>query len=374
MMKVYHGLGVMSGSSLDGIDFALCRFDFDEERDNPIASWHIVEAETFELSVFWEERLKKAFLSSAKELWMTHVTLGKYIGDLANTFLKRTAIKPDFISSHGHTVFHEPQNHMTLQLGHGASIAGATGYPVICDFRSTDIALNGQGAPMIPIAENLLFSEYPLCLNIGGIVNVNARVKDHYIAFDVSPANQVLNKLASLAGQAFDQDGLTARKGILQPELIIALNKMEYFNAPYPKSLDNNWIMKELYPIVKSFDYSPEDKLNTFCNFIAQRIIQELKVVGQNEGTDFAGKKMLVTGGGAYNQYLMECISDVCSNELGIQVSIPPKVIIEFKEALLMALAGLLRIKNIPNMLHTVTGSTVDNIGGCIYQGTNVLV
>jgi anhydro-N-acetylmuramic acid kinase len=123
---------------------------------------------------------------------------------------------------------------------------------------------------------------------------------------------------------------------------------MEYFSAPYPKSLDNNWIMKEFYPIIKSFDYSPEDKLNTFCNFIAQRIVQELKSVCQNENTDFSGKRMLVTGGGAYNQYLMECISDMCSNELGIQVSIPPKQIIEFKEALLMALAGLLRIRNIP--------------------------
>ncbi len=373
-MEIYHGLGVMSGSSLDGIDFALCRFVYDETNKNPISEWHIIEAETFELSVFWEERLKKAFQASAKELWMAHVTFGKYIGDLANTFLKRTDIVPDFISSHGHTVFHEPQNHMTLQLGHGASIAGATGFPVICDFRSTDVALNGQGAPMIPIAENLLFPEYPLCLNIGGIVNVSAHIDNHYTAFDVSPANQVLNKLASLAGQAFDLDGLTAKKGILQPELIIALNKMEYFSAPYPKSLDNNWIMKEFYPIIKSFDYSPEDKLNTFCNFIAQRIVQELKSVCQNENTDFSGKRMLVTGGGAYNQYLMECISDMCSNELGIQVSIPPKQIIEFKEALLMALAGLLRIRNIPNMLHTVTGSTVDNIGGCIYQGTNHLI
>ncbi|HMY83372.1 MAG TPA: anhydro-N-acetylmuramic acid kinase [Saprospiraceae bacterium] len=373
-MNVYHGLGVMSGSSLDGIDFALCRFTFDETADNPILEWHIVEAETFELSVFWEERLKKAYLASAKELWLAHVTFGKYIGDLANTFMKRLDIKPNFISSHGHTVFHEPQNHMTLQLGHGAAIAGATGYPVICDFRSTDVALNGQGAPMIPIAENLLFSEYPLCLNIGGIANISARVDSHYIAFDVSPANQVLNKLASLAGQAFDQDGLTARKGILQPELIIALNKMEYFAAPYPKSLDNNWIMKEFYPVIKNFDYSPEDKLNTLCNFIAQRISQELKLICQREQTNFSGKNMLVTGGGAYNQYLMECIAEICRNENGIQVSIPPKTIIEFKEALLMALAGLLRIKNIPNMMKTVTGSMVDNIGGCIYQGTNVLI
>jgi len=373
-MKIYHGLGVMSGSSLDGIDFALCRFACTDEKHHPVSQWEIIEAETFELSVFWEERLKKAYLASAKELWLAHVTFGKYIGDLANTFLKRTSIEPDFISSHGHTVFHEPQNHMTLQIGHGAAIAGTTGYPTICDFRSTDVALNGQGAPMIPIAESLLFSEYPLCLNIGGIVNVSARVDHHYIAFDVSPANQVLNKLASMSGQAYDQDGLTARKGVLQPELITALNRLEYFNSPYPKSLDNNWIMKELWPIIKSFDYSPEDKLNTFCNFIAERISQELKLVCQRENTDFHGKKMLVTGGGAYNQYLMECIAEICRNENGILVTIPSKQIIEFKEALLLALAGLLRVRNIPNMMKTVTGASVDNIGGCIYQGTRHLI
>ncbi len=373
-MKVYHGLGVMSGSSLDGIDFALCRFKCGDEGEKIVLDWEIVEAETFELSVFWEERLKKAYLSSAKELWLTHVTFGKYIGDLANTFLKRTSIKPDFISSHGHTVFHEPQNHMTLQIGHGSYIAAITGYPTICDFRSTDVALNGQGAPMIPVAESLLFSEYPLCLNIGGIVNVSARVDHHYIAFDVSPANQVLNKLASMSGQAFDQDGLTARKGVLQPELILELNKLDYFNGQYPKSLDNNWIMKELWPIIKSFDYSPEDKLNTFCNFIAERISQEIKHICLKEDTDFHGQSMLVTGGGAYNQYLMECIAEICLNENGIHVSIPPKQIVEFKEALLMALAGLLRVKNIPNMMATVTGASVDNIGGCIYQGTKEII
>ncbi len=372
-MKVYHGLGVMSGSSLDGIDFALCRFEC-EEGNSAAIKWEIVEAETFELSVFWEERLKKAYLASAKELWLAHVTFGKYIGDLANTFLKRTIIQPDFISSHGHTVFHEPQNHMTLQIGHGASIAGVTGYPTICDFRSIDVALNGQGAPMIPIAESLLFSEYRLCLNIGGIVNMSARVDHHYVAFDVSPANQVLNKLASMSGQAFDQDGLTARRGVLQPEMITALNKLDYFISNYPKSLDNNWIMKELWPIVKSFDYSPEDKLNTFCNFIAERISQEIKHISEKEETDFKGTSMLVTGGGAYNQYLMECISEICMNENGIHTTIPPKQIVEFKEALLMALAGLLRVRNIPNMLHTVTGASVDNIGGCIYQGTKYLI
>lgn len=369
-MEVFHGLGVMSGSSLDGIDFALCRFELDQQAGVPSIQWKIIESETFELSVFWQDRLKKAYLATAKELWLSHVTFGKYIGDLANTFLNRSDIKPDFIASHGHTVFHEPQNHMTLQIGHGAPIVAATGYPVICDFRSTDVALNGQGAPMIPVAERLLFSEYPLCLNIGGITNLSANVRGKYIAFDISPANQILNKLASMTGQAYDQDGLTAQKGVQQPELISALNKLEYFNSPYPKSLDNNWIMKELWPIIKELDFNPEDKLNSFCVFIADRIAKEIKNVCIREEVDFNGQQMLVTGGGAYNHYLMNCIADSCTRENGIKLVVPDRTIIEFKEALLMALAGLLRIKNIPNLLQSVTGANDDSIGGSIYQGT----
>lgn len=370
-----YALGVMSGSSLDGLDFALCRFVYADEQDSfYIQSWEIIEAETFELSVFWQDRLLKAYQTSAKEMWLAHNTFGKYIGEQALLFLRRTQIVPDFIASHGHTVFHEPQNHMTLQIGNGAAIAAVTGLPVISDFRSTDVALGGQGAPMIPIAESKLFSGFPLCLNIGGITNLSARIDGHYVAFDISPANQVMNKLASQSGQAYDQDGLTARSGKLQPELNTALKRLDYFSTPYPKSLDNNWVMRDLWPVIKSFDFSAADKLNTFCEFIADRLSAEIKNICTRENTSFEGAQMLVTGGGALNQYLVECISERCSKENGVEVVLPDLQIIEFKEALLMALAGLLRVKNIPNFLSSVTGASMDSIGGCIYQGTKQLI
>ena len=310
-MKEIYALGVMSGSSLDGLDYALCKFMYETvEGHFKLSGWQIVESETFELSSFWQERLNKAYQTNAKELWLTHNTFGKYIGDQANVFLRRTNIKPAFIASHGHTVFHEPQNHMTLQIGHGAAIAAATGYDVISDFRSTDIALGGQGAPMIPIAESYLFANYTLCLNIGGITNMSAKIGDRYVAFDVSPANQIMNKLASLTGQSFDRNGETARSGKLQPELITALKRLDYFTAPYPKSLDNNWVMRDLYPVIKGFDFSPADKLNTFCEFVAERISAEISNICEREQTDFRGEQMLVTGGGAFNEYLVECISE----------------------------------------------------------------
>ena len=306
-----------------------------------INNWEIIESETFELSTFWQERLAKAFQATAKELWLTHNTFGKFIGDQANIFLRRTKIKPAFIASHGHTVFHEPQNHMTLQIGHGAAIAAATGYDVISDFRSTDIALGGQGAPMIPIAESYLFSDFPLCLNIGGITNLSARIGDRYVAFDVSK---------------------------LQPEMITALKRLDYFSALYPKSLDNNWVMRDLYPVIKSFDFNIADKLNTFCEFVAERISAEISNISEREHTDFQGTSMLVTGGGAFNAYLIDCIKERVK-ENGVSIIVPKKEIVEFKEALLMALAGLLRVKNQVNFLHSVTGARVDNIGGCIYSG-----
>lgn len=368
-MEEVIALGVMSGSSLDGLDFALCKFNFTTEDNHlVINNWEIIESETFELSTFWQERLAKAFQATAKELWLTHNTFGKFIGDQANIFLRRTKIKPAFIASHGHTVFHEPQNHMTLQIGHGAAIAAATGYDVISDFRSTDIALGGQGAPMIPIAESYLFSDFPLCLNIGGITNLSARIGDRYVAFDVSPANQIMNKLASFSGQAYDRNGDTARSGKLQPEMITALKRLDYFSALYPKSLDNNWVMRDLYPVIKSFDFNIADKLNTFCEFVAERISAEISNISEREHTDFQGTSMLVTGGGAFNAYLIDCIKERVK-ENGVSIIVPKKEIVEFKEALLMALAGLLRVKNQVNFLHSVTGARVDNIGGCIYSG-----
>lgn len=367
-MNTSIGLGIMSGSSLDGLDLALCRFVYEiEEGKLSVHVWEIIESETFELSVFWQERLSKAYLTNAKELWLAHNTFGKYIGDQVKSFLKRTDLRPDFVASHGHTVFHEPQNNMTLQIGHGAAIAAACSLTTICDFRSIDVALGGQGAPMIPIAEQLLFGDFPLCLNIGGITNLSARIGDRYVALDISPANQVLNKLASQTGQSYDQDGLTARSGKLQPELITALKKLDYFTNPYPKSLDNNWVMKDLWPVIKSFEFSPEDKLNTFCEFIANQVSKELKNICTREAVDFTGQKMLVTGGGAYNQFLIDCIEERLIRENGVEVSIPENSLVEFKEALLMALAGLLRLNHIPNFLASVTGAARDNIGGCVY-------
>ena len=227
---------------------------------------------------------------------------------------------------------------------------------------------------MIPIAEKILFSDYPLCLNIGGIANITAKVGEKQLAFDVCPANQVLNKLASMTGQPYDQDGLIAAKGKLQPEMITALKKVDYFNAPYPKSLDNNWIMRDFWPVIKQFDFSPEDKLATFCDFIAEQLVDDILSIAKHENISFSGGDLLVTGGGAYNLFLMERIREMCKREINVEVVVPNRQIIEFKEALLMALAGLLRVKNKVNLISTVTGASMDNIGGCIYQGTKHII
>ena len=361
-IKIHTGIGLMSGSSLDGLDIALCKFVLDNETQL-VNHWELLKAETVPYPPVWEDRLKQLTKASAYQLAEAHANLGYLWSQMIATFLEDTPQSPDYIASHGHTIFHYPESRFTTQIGDGATMAFHCEIPVITDFRSTDVAAGGQGAPLAPFADLHLFKGSQLFLNLGGISNISAHTNKGWIAFDIAPANQMLNFLANQIGFSFDPEGKYARKGHLQPALMTQLSANSYFQKPPPKSLDNTWVQAEIIPIIDRFECTVEDKLHTSCVFIARQIANAISFLelGQN------GMQLLVTGGGALNHFLIECLENALPNN--IQLSLPDLQIIQYKEAILMALLGAYRLEGWPNTLGTVTGASGNTVGGAIYWG-----
>lgn len=359
----------MSGSSLDGLDMAFCEFEF---TNGTIEHWQIVKAETTPYTEHWQNRLRQLTQASGRDLTLAHAHFGHYMGELVQTFLKKNALEPDFIASHGHTVFHFPSEKMTLQIGDGAALATVTGYPVVCDFRSMDVALGGQGAPMAPIADQYLFSEYDFMLNLGGIANITANINGKYIAFDITGANQVLNQLVQPLGLEYDANGKLAASGNLNVNLLMKADALPYHHQSYPKSLGNDWVQQQLIPIYTQFFASVEDKLHTACIQMARQTAKDIAQIIEKEGFKKAHYKLLATGGGAFNDFLIQCLREACQ-PLSVEIVVPNALIVSFKEAAMIALAGLLRIKNVPNFMASVTGARYNAIGGAIYGRPNDL-
>lgn len=357
----YNIIGLMSGSSLDGLDIALCEFEYaDKEQIN----WKIIAAKTYEYSSKWQLRLEKLPEQSALVYAKTHSYFGHYMGEFVNQFIEETGADPDCIASHGHTIFHYPNQTMTAQIGDGAALAAKTGLPVISDFRTHDIALQGEGTPLAPTVDRYLFSEYEFLLNLGGIANVTQQTAEKRIAFDITPCNQILNALANLLNLEYDEDGQIAASGTSISELEKLLNTFPFYRKTYPKSLDNQFIIHKFLPKVLEFEGSIADKMHTCCKVFGQQIAKSINQL-KNDNQD---SKVLVTGGGAYHSFLIHCIQEQLNPS--INLILPNSIIIEYKEALLMALLGFLRIQNQTNCFSEITGARQDSIGGAIYQGT----
>lgn len=343
----------MSGSSLDGIDMALCEFS-GQGQD---LYWKIQKAETIDYHDEWKEKLKSIPLISGRELTLASYHLGYLFGKKAKEFLNDQ--KVDFIASHGHTVFHEPENGMTLQIGNGSAIASSSGISTIYDFRSMDIGLGGQGAPLASIADRDLFPDYQTLVNIGGISNISIKNNGKIVAYDISPANQLLNFLANKKGKEYDNHGEIASKGKVNDNLLKKLLSFDYFNDPFPKSLDNNFIKNNFIPILEQDNSSIEDKMATSVELIAKTLHEELK----NNFTGSNDIKVLITGGGARNTFLVNRIKTMSSD---VNIIIPDNLIIDFKEALMIAYMGYLRVNKLNNVLSSVTGAARDSVGGAM--------
>ncbi len=341
----------MSGTSLDGLDIAYCEFTKEKNRWN----YQIFHAETVPYSNQWKETLSNLDTGSALDFVTADIEYGHLLGRLVRDFIDRNKVVPDFIASHGHTIFHRPENKITSQIGRGSAISAETGLKVVCDFRSLDVALGGQGAPLVPIGDALLFQEFGFCLNIGGFANISFHADGNRFAYDVCPANIVMNQLASQAGKDYDHNGLMAASGNVNYNLLEKLNQLAYYSMDYPKSLGKEWVVQHVFPLLSSSDLSGNDQLATFCEHIAMQVATAAGVKRR--------ARLLITGGGAFNKFLISRIS----HHANAEIIIPDPYTINFKEAMIFAFLGVLRWRNETNCLQSVTGAMKDSSGGAIY-------
>jgi anhydro-N-acetylmuramic acid kinase len=345
----------MSGTSLDGLDIAFVRFHFDVQ-------WHfeLINYETHSYNRSWQEKLKKAIDIKGLDLKKLDLEYGKWVGQKVKSFIDKFQIQPDLIVSHGHTIFHQPEIGLTMQIGDGYQIYKETEIKTVFDLRSMDLAFEGQGAPLVPVGDHLLFSEYDFCLNLGGFSNISFRSSGERLAFDVCPVNIVLNALSHRLGFDYDKKGDIARSGDLMPDLLNRLNSIEYYQHPPPKSLGIEWVDKFIFPLLK--EGAPHDLLNTFCHHISHQIGEACHF----EYSNFSQKKMLITGGGAKNDFLISLIQKNMRKK--IQIEIPNEEIIDFKEAIIFAFLGLLKDLGQTNCLKSVTGASNNSSTGLVIQ------
>jgi anhydro-N-acetylmuramic acid kinase len=345
--------GLMSGTSLDGLDMCHTRFNLDESTGK--WSYEILAAEDESYPADLKHKLATAQNMTAEEYALLNSDYGLYLGERVREFVVKHNIKPNYIASHGHTIFHQPSRRFTTQIGSGAGIAAESGIDTICDFRTVDVALGGQGAPLVPVGDRNLFSEFAYCLNLGGFSNISFDNADGSRgAYDISPVNYVLNHYTRSIGLDYDKDGEIARGGVVNNDLLERLNNLEFYKISGPKSLGREWVEGSVIPLIDSFGLKIEDGLSTFVEHVAIQISGHIK-----EG------RVLLTGGGALNTYLVERMQ---ANAPQCEYFVPDRRTINFKEALIFAFLGALWVANIPNCLSSVTGARYDNIGGALYK------
>jgi anhydro-N-acetylmuramic acid kinase len=347
----YFVLGVMSGTSLDGVDIAYVNLIKKGE------NWQyaIFESETIPYEKKWVKILHEAIDFSKLELEKINEEYTLLLGSIIREFIEKYKIENlDAVCSHGHTILHQPQNGFTLQIGNLPIIAEILNQIVVCDFRVQDVELKGQGAPLVPVGDQLLFSDYDYCLNLGGFSNISFNKSGKRIAYDISAVNTVLNFYAEKLGLPYDDEGKLAESGNFNEELFKELNQLAFYSESYPKSLGKEYVNQILFPILQSYNLTAQDVLRTFTEHIAFQIAQN---VCQNSN-------VLVTGGGAYNSFL---IRNLQKNKPTVNWIVPEDNVIQFKEALLFAFLGVLKLRNEVNVLASVTGALHDHSSGKIW-------
>jgi len=340
----------MSGTSLDGVDLAIVKFKYFNKR----WSYELLSSKTKKYSIEWVKKLKKGVNLNKVNLSNLDNDYTKYLALIINNFISFADIKIDFVSSHGHTIIHNPKEGFTFQIGNNEKLANLTCQSLICDFRIQDVLLGGQGAPLVPAGDYHLFSDYTATLNIGGFANITKFYKS-VIAYDICPVNTVLNRLSNQLNVSFDDKGLIASSGNLIDNMLEDLNSLSFYNQPAPKSLGVEWVEEKINPIINKYkSYSVSDLLNTFVIHISSKIADQLPLKG----------KVLLTGGGVYNEFLIELVKSKSNCEL----IIPNSLLIEYKEAIIFAFLGVLRIRNEINCFKSVTGASMDHSSGTIYK------
>jgi anhydro-N-acetylmuramic acid kinase len=356
---LYRVIGVMTGTSMDGVDLVYCHIHFDKDW-----TYKIVKVECDSIQQEWKTRINQLPKATAFDFSKAHVDFGKFLGERIKSFINKNHLENevDFVASHGQTIFHQPEKGVTVQIGDGAAISATCELPVVCNFRTMDVAYGGQGAPIVPIGDKLFFTEYEFCLNVGGITNISFKTGKEIIAYDICPSNLVLNELAKQTGSEYDKDGNIARSGKINEQLLKELNGLEFYQNKFPKSLGIEFVDNIFLLVLLKHNMPIADKLRTVTEHIAIQVGKEVNYF--IEKYNLKKSKMLVTGGGVFNKFLMERIKQFSSAE----IVIPDDETVKFKEALVMALIGVLRFRNEVNVLSSVTGASEDTCGGEVFQ------
>ena len=354
MENNYRVIGLMSGTSIDWLDIVGCRITY----DGATWSYSIHESETSPYSAYWLGRLGDTYILNSSSLDKLDLDYGIYLGEAVLGFIKTTGFDPELICSHGHTILHQPEKGITFQAGSGREIASITRKKVVADFRTLDVKLGGQGAPLVPVGDANLFSDFDACLNLGGFANISYDKGKGRKAFDICPVNIALNYWANKLGHSFDKGGKIAATGEVNIALLDCLDSLNYYALTGPKSLGKEWLEKEFLPIIEPIGLNPNDVLRTLCEHIAIQLKDGLIRAGLDQSS------VLLTGGGVYNQFLFNCFQ----KKTGAQLIIPDRTTVEYKEALVFGLLGVLRIRNEINCLSSVTGARKDSCTGNIFE------
>ncbi|WP_299115344.1 anhydro-N-acetylmuramic acid kinase [uncultured Winogradskyella sp.] len=351
LINNYCVVSVMSGTSLDGIDILYSKFSFD-------GKWNfkIIDFETISYSLEWKQKLKTLTQFSKTELNQIDSKYSEYLANQVLDFINSNSIENiDFIASHGHTALHNPGQGYTYQIGNRQIFADILKQKVICDFRVQDVGLGGQGAPLVPIGDKLLFGNYDFCINLGGFANISFEKNKRRIAFDICPVNIVLNHYVNHLGFDYDDKGKIAQSGTINFSLLEQMNDLSFYKQSAPKSLGLEWVKETVFPLIDSFNLETKDTLKTIVEHIAVQITKHI---------DIKQTEILITGGGAYNSFLIERIEALSKSK----IIIPDNEIVEYKEALIFGLLGVLKDRNEVNCLKSVTGAKKDHSSGKIFN------
>lgn len=356
--SIYHIIVVMSGTSLDGIDLAEIVFNYYENK----WSFKILAAETVAYSSFWKNELREAVNYSKEKLERLDFKYTEKLSEEISKFIRKHNIQEiDAVCSHGHTIFHRPEKGVTYQIGNLPRISKMLGQTVVCDFRVQDVELGGQGAPLVPIGDRLLFPEYDYCLNLGGFANCSFEKDGERIAYDICPVNIVLNKYAEKLGKDYDEGGKLAASGKVDQQFLQKLNSLSYYAEKPPKSLGLEWVKEHIFPVLEFSNISSEAVLRTFTEHIAIQLANQFSDASASLSNRAS---VFITGGGAYNSFLIERLKDLAS----VEVIIPSPEILEYKEALIFGLLGVLKLRDEVNCLASVTGAVKDHCSGKIFN------
>jgi anhydro-N-acetylmuramic acid kinase len=363
-MRQYNIIGVMSGTSMDGLDIAHVTL---QEKEDGKWDYTINEATTVSYGEKWRLRLSKLRHQNSLVFHKTDRFYGQFIGQEIQKFLEEKGLEADLIASHGHTVFHQPDNNITVQVGDGNSIYGHTGIPTVTNFRALDVVLGGEGAPLVGVADQLMFGEFDMCLNLGGFANISANINDNQLAYDVCPCNIVLNRIAREFDKEYDENGEIAEKGNIDYDLLSELNGIEFYEYEPPKSLGREWISSNFWHHVRNSVAKKEDKMKTLVDHIAQQIGNNIEDLSSG---DASAKRVFVTGGGAFNKTLISHLKSHTEAE----IVVPDDKTVNYKEALAFGLLGMLRVQNKTNVLSIATGATKDTVSGSLHGDFSKLI